>query len=191
MALVCPCFPVNELGRKGVHILVGVGIAAVIGLLGRDLALPVLLVSLLAGLILSDAIGRGHRIPLASRLIDNLERPGVLPGMGAILFVFSSAFCLFFFPVGVVVPAVLTLALLDGMSAIVGQLAGRHRIWTRKTWEGTAGGIAAASVPLFILVAPLPALVAVLVAGFIELVSPVDDNLVIPVAVCLVLTALG
>ena len=181
----------NELGRKAVHILVGAGIAAVIWLLGRDTALPVLLLSLLAGLILSDAIARGRRIPLISRLIEDLERPGMLPGKGAILFFFSSAFCLFFFPVGVVVPAVLTLALLDGMSAIVGQWAGRHRIWNRKTLEGTAGGIAAASVPLFILVAPLPALVAVLVAGLIELVSPVDDNLVIPVAVCLVLTALG
>jgi dolichol kinase len=182
---------VNEFARKGVHILFGIGIAATIQLLGKDLALPVLLASLLGGLVLSDAIARGHRIPLISRLVLDLERPGVLPGKGAILFVFSSTFCLFFFPVQVVIPAVLTLAVLDGASALVGQYAGKHRIWNGKSLEGTIGGIAAAAVTLFVLIAPLPALTAAVVAGIIELASPVDDNLVLPLAVCLVLAGMG
>lgn len=182
--------PVNEVARKGVHILFGIGIAAVILVLGRDPALPVLLVSLLGGLFLSDAIARGHRIPLISRLIGDLERPGVLPGMGAIFFVFSSAFCLFFFPVRVVIPAVLTLAVLDGVSALAGRYAGKHRIWNDKSWEGTIAGIAATVAVLLILIAPLQALATALAAGIIELVSPLDDNLVIPPAVCLLLGAL-
>ncbi|HVP25270.1 MAG TPA: hypothetical protein VMS81_04740 [Methanomicrobiales archaeon] len=180
----------NELGRKGVHILFGIGIAAMIQVLGKDLALPALLISLLAGLLLSDAIARGHPVPLISRLVDDLERPGVLPGKGAILFVFSSIFCLFFFSIRVVVPAVLTLAVLDGASALVGRYAGKHRIWNGKSLEGTSGGIAAAAAVLLVLLTPLPALAAAVAAGILELASPIDDNLVIPLAVCLVLTLL-
>lgn len=178
----------NEFARQLVHILFGVSIAAVIQILGKDLALPVLLVSLLGGLMLSDVIARGHRIPLISRLVQELERPGVFPGKGAILFVFSAAFCLFFFPVQVVVPAVISLAVLDGVSSLAGQYAGKHRIWNGKSWEGTAAGIAVTAVVLCAMIAPLQALVASLVAGLIELVSPVDDNLVIAPVVCLVIT---
>jgi phytol kinase len=181
---------VNELARKGAHILFGIGIAVVIWWLGRDLALSVLLGSLLAGLVLSDAIARGHRIPIISRLIHDLERPGVLPGKGAVLFVFSSMFCLFFFPVQLVVPAVLTLAVLDGVTALVGRYAARHRIRSGKSWEGTAAGIAATVAVLCVLISPLQSLATALAAGLIELVSPVDDNLVIPPAVCLLLTFL-
>ncbi len=180
----------NEVARKVVHILFGIGIAAVIQRLGKDLALPVLLASLLGGLVLSDTIARDHRIPLISCLVHDLERPGMLPGKGAILFVFSSTFCLFFFPGQVVVPAVLTLAVLDGVSALAGRYAGRHRIWNEKSWEGTAAGIAVTAAVLCILITPLQALAVALAAGLIELVSPVDDNLVIPPAVCLLLTLL-
>jgi dolichol kinase len=186
----CRRFLVNEIGRKLVHILFGIGIALFILYAGKAIALPVLLVSLLAGLILSDAISRGHHIPVISRLVHDLERPGILPGKGAILFVFSSAFCLFFFPVPVVVPAVLTLSVLDGVSALAGQYAGRHRIWNGKSWEGTGAGIAITALVLCILLPPPQALAVALVAGLIELVSPVDDNLVIPIAVCLLLTVL-
>ena len=180
----------NEIGRKLVHILFGIGIALFIQYSGKQIALPVLLASLLAGLILSDAISRGHHIPLVSPLVHDLERPGMLPGKGAILFVFSSAFCLFFFPVQVVVPAVLALSILDGVSALAGQSFGKHRIWNGKSWEGTGAGIAVTALALCLLLSPLRALAIALVAGLIELVSPVDDNLVIPIAVCLLLTVL-
>jgi phytol kinase len=181
---------VNESARQVVHILFGIAIAAVIQVLGKPVALPVLLASLLGGLLLSDTIARGHRIPLVSRLVHDLERPGVLPGKGAIFFVFSATFCLFFFPVEVVVPAVVTLAVLDGVSSLAGQYAGRHRIWNGKSWEGTVAGIAATAVILCFLVSPLQALAVSLIAGLIELVSPVDDNLVIAPVVSLVLTGL-
>lgn len=180
----------NELARKIVHILFGIGIATVIQILGKDLALPVLLASLLGGLLLSDAITRGYRIPLMSGLVHDLERPDVLPGKGAILFVFSSIFCLFFFPIQVVVPAVITLAVLDGVAGLVGKYVGSHRIWNGKSWEGTIAGIAVNAAVLCILITPLQAFIVSLIAGLVELVSPVDDNLVIPPIVCLILTIL-
>ena len=181
----------NESARQLVHILFGIAIAAVIWILGKGLALPVLFVSLLGGLLLSDIIARGYRVPLISRLVHELERPGVFPGKGAILFVFSAVFCLFFFPVQVVVPAVLTLAVLDGVSSLAGQYAGRHRIWNGKSWEGTVAGIAVTAAVLCAVIAPLQAVAVAVVAGLIEMVSPVDDNLVIAPVVCLVLTWLS
>jgi dolichol kinase len=126
-----------------------------------------------------------------SRLVHDLERPGVPPGKGAIFFVFSATFCLFFFPAEVAVPAVVTLAVLDGVSSLAGQYAGNHRIWNGKSWEGTLAGMAATAVALCLLVPPLQALAVALVAGAVEMVSPVDDNLVIAPVACLVLTRLS
>ena len=186
----CPPFPVDERARQVTHIVFGIGIAAFILIAGKDRALPVLFVALLLGLLLSDAIARGRRIPLVSTIVHELERPGVFPGKGAILFLFSSTLCLFFFPAEVVVPAVLTLAVLDGVSSLAGQQFGRHRIWNGKSWEGTVAGIVVTVLVLLPFVPPLQALAVSLVAGLIELVAPVDDNLVIPPVVCLLLTFL-
>ncbi len=70
---------------------------------------------------------------------------------------------------------------------------GRHRIFNGKSWEGTAGGIIAACIPLVVLLPPpLTAAVAAVVAGIAELVSPIEDNLVIPPpVVCLICLALA
>lgn len=178
----------DERARQVTHIVFGIGIAIFILVAGKDRALPVLLLSLLAGLLLSDAIARGCRVPLVSTLVHEMERPGVFPGKGALLFLFSSTLCLFFFPAEVVVPAVLTLAILDGVSSLAGQQFGKHRIWNGKSWEGTIAGIAATALVLIPFVPPLQALAVSAIAGLIELVTPVDDNLVIPPVVCLLLT---
>jgi len=186
----CPLLPVDERARQVTHIVFGVGIAAFILIAGKDRALPVLFASLLLGFILSDAITRGCRVPLISTLVHELERPGVFPGKGAILFLFSSTLCLFFFPAEVVVPAVLALAVLDGVSSLAGQQFGRHRIWNGKSWEGTVAGIVVTAAVLCFMIPPPQALAVSLVAGLIELVTPVDDNLVIPPVVCLLLALL-
>ena len=180
----------NEYARQVVHIFFGIGIAVIIQTLGKDLALPVFLIILFWGLVLSDALARGHRIPLISSIVHNLERPGVLPGKGAILFVFSSIFCLFFFPVSVVVPPIVILAVLDGVAALVGRKYGRHRIGNGKSWEGTASGIAVTATVLCVLISPLRALGVSTIAGLIEIGTPIDDNLVIPPIMCLLLIML-
>lgn len=186
----CPPLPVDERARQVTHIVFGVGIATFIQIAGKDRALPVLFASLLLGLVLSGAIAKGYRVPLISTLVHELERPGVFPGKGAILFLFSSTFCLFFFPAEVVVPAILTLAVLDGVSSLAGQQFGRHRIWNGKSWEGTIAGIMVTAAVLCFMIPPPQALAVSLFAGLIELVTPVDDNLVIPPVVCLLLTLL-
>jgi phytol kinase len=181
----------DEIMRKTVHIVFGLGITAMIFFLERDLAITFLALGLFVGAILSDAVHNGHPVPLVSYLIKSLERKDVLPGKGALYFALSSLFCLIVFPKPVVVPAVLTLTLLDGFATIVGIRFGKQKIWKNKTSEGLFAGIAVAFFALLLFVGPLQAFVAAVVAGVVELLSPVDDNLLIPVAVCIVLTLTG
>jgi dolichol kinase len=178
----------DEVARKVVHLLFGSGIAVAVLLVPRDIVLGLIALSVLTGGILSDALSRGYYLPLVSELIDRLERRNVVPGKGALYFATSALVCLIFFPVQVVVPAIIALAILDGMATLVGIHFGRHRIWGSKTLEGSAGGILTAFTAL-VLVLPQPhALLVACTAGVLELLTPVDDNLVIPVGVCILLT---
>ena len=175
----------NEDCRQLVHLGFGVAIALAIAFLGREYAIMVLALGLFGGFVLIDLVDRGSRVPISSAMVENLERTGRMPGYGAVCFVLSALFCLIFFPVDYVVAGVLTLAVLDSVSTIVGMHFGRHRIFNGKSWEGTAGGIIAAFIPLALLLPPLTAAAGAVVAGIAELISPIEDNLVIPPVICL------
>ena len=73
---------------------------------------------------------------------------------------------------------------------LAGVRFGRTRIYNHKSLEGTLAGVAVTAAALCLLIPPLAALVTVAVTAVAELVSPVDDNLVIPVVACLALTVL-
>lgn len=181
----------HEQARKSVHMFFGVGIAALAYFLPKDLMVYLLAASLFVGFILVEGVVKGYRIPLVSLLIRNLERDGEYPGKGAFLFTVSALFCVVFFETRVAVPAILSLAVLDGVATLAGMHFGKHRITNGKTFEGTVGGIVVNTAALLILLPPLQALAASLVAGAVELVSPVDDNLTIPACVCILLTIIG
>jgi len=68
---------------------------------------------------------------------------------------------------------------------------GRHRITNGKSFEGSAGGIIVNTAALLLLISPLQAFAASLVGGLVELISPVDDNLTIPVCICILLIIMG
>lgn len=184
-------FQMREFFRKLVHIVFGLGIAALIQFAPEGVALPVLMAGTFAGLIFQDAIMRGYRIPLVSCLIDRLERENVRPAKGALYFGLSAIACLVFFPEEIVVPAIVTLSLLDGLATIFGYYFGRHRFASGKSAEGTGSGILLTFVALLVLLPPLQAGISALVAGIVELFSPVDDNLTIPVFVCLALVLMA
>jgi dolichol kinase len=181
----------DETSRQLVHLFFGLAIAAAIALIDRPAMLSIMVTALFLGVLLSDALSRGYHIEGVSPLVELLERQDVLPGKGAILFLLSSLLCLFFFDAGVVVPAVLALAVLDGVATLIGIRYGTHRIYNGKSVEGTGAGIAAAALVLVLLISPAQALAAAVLAGVIELVAPVDDNLLIPPCICLLLTYLA
>jgi len=190
-ALLPMVHQMREFFRKLVHIAFGLGIAALIWFTPESTALPLLMTGTFAGIIFRDALVRGYRIPLISDLIDNLERENVRPGKGALYFALSSLFCLVLFPKEVVVPAIITLSVLDGAATLVGYYYGRHPVVGNKTAEGSLAGVTAAVFFLLPFVPPFQAVVVSVIAGLTELLSPVDDNLTIPVVVCIALTLLA
>jgi phytol kinase len=181
----------DETLRKLVHFLYGLVIVAGMLLLGEQTMLMIMVIALLAGLLLSDALSRGYHIPGISAIVDELERPNVFPGKGAILFLFSGLTCLFFFGPALAAAAVLCLSVLDAVATIAGIRYGRHRIFNGKSVEGTVAGIAAAALALLLLLPPGQALAAAVLAGAMELVAPLDDNLLVPPGVCVLLRFLG
>lgn len=180
----------NESLRQVVHLLFGLGIAGFILIFDRDLTVSVLMFTLFVGFILSDAVSRGYTIPVISPLLKTLERRDAAPGKGALFFALGALFCLVFFPKTIVFIGLAVLALLDSVATIAGVRFGRTRIYNHKSLEGTLAGVAVTAAALCLLVPPSAALVTAAVTGLAELVSPVDDNLVIPVVACLVLTIL-
>jgi dolichol kinase len=182
----------DEVLRKVVHVLLGLGIAIAIPLFEKQIVLAAFVIAIFAGFILSDALSKGYSIPLVSRVVAVLERKDVLPGKGTLYFAISIFFVLVFFPLPVVVPSVICLAVLDGVATLVGTKIGNHRIWQGKSLEGTHAGIGATLLALMVLTPlTLPlAIAAAITAGVVELFTPVDDNLVIPFSVCIVLTLL-
>ena len=181
----------DEVARKILHIVFGIGIAAVIAIFGKEVSLIILSVVLLSGVILSDAISRGYDIPLISDIIAYVERPAVIPGKGAIFFFLSSLICLIIFPVSTAIPAILCLAIADGIATIAGIRFGKTRIRNGKSVEGACAGFAASVLVMLFLLPPATAILIATVASGIEISTPVDDNLVIPIAVALMLTAVS
>ena len=181
----------NETWRQLVHLLIGIAIAASVVVFPPGVTVPFYAAGLFVGSILIDAVERGLRLPLISPLLDLLERDDVGPGRGAFYFVVATLGCLVLFDPFRAAVGVFVLALLDSVSTIAGRRLGRHRLFNGKTIEGFLAGVLVTVGVLVFALPPVTAVLAATVAGVVELVSPVDDNLVIPPAVCLVLLLLG
>jgi dolichol kinase len=150
-------------------------------------AVAVLAGGLLIGVFLVDIVLRGYTLPVISGLIQYGDRSDPLPGKGAFFFAVSALACTVLFPIRVVVPALVALAILDSVSTIAGLRFGRHRVYNGKSWEGTLCGIAMTIPALLVLLPVSGALVVTAVSGLLELFSPIDDNLVIPLGVSILL----
>ncbi len=181
----------NETLRQLVHLLFGIGIAALVLVLDREVSLAVLTGGLFFGLIIADLILRGTRVPLFSLLVDKMDRRDVLPGKGALFFAVSALFCLVFFTPPQVFIAIFVLSVLDAVATIAGRRYGRTRVINEKSLEGTLAGAAVTAAVLLPFLSPAPALAVSAVAAVVEHLSPVDDNLLVPPAVCLLLAGLG
>jgi dolichol kinase len=178
----------QELARKLIHVFFGLGIAGLVLVLDHTTAMAVLAGGLFFGLIIIDLILRGCTLPLFSAVLDYVDRRDPLPGKGALFFAVSTLTCVILFPVAVVVPALVSLAVLDGVATIAGIRFGRTRIYNGKSVEGTVAGIFITFLVLILFISVPGALIVAVIAGIIEMFSPVDDNLVIPVSICVLLS---
>jgi dolichol kinase len=178
----------HEFIRKLIHIIVGLGIAVMIFVLDHTSAVTILAAGLFLGIVCIDLILRGYTLPVISPILSYVDRHDPLPGKGAFYFAVSTFTCVILFPAPVVVPAIVSWALLDGVAAIAGIQFGRTLIYKGKSLEGTGTGIFV-TFPALVLFMPFyGALTAAVIAGILEMFSPVDDNLIIPVGICILLT---
>lgn len=178
----------REIVRQLIHLCFGLGIAAMVLFLDHAAVVAFMAGGLLIGVVLVDLILRGHRIPVISPLVQYGDRCDPLPGKGAFFFAVSALACIILFPVTIVVPALVALSVLDSVTTLAGTRFGRHRIYNGKSWEGTLPGIAVTVLALLPFLSLPGALAVSVIAGIIELISPVDDNLLIPMGVCILLT---
>jgi len=180
----------QELARQLIHIIFGLGIAGIVLVFDHTSATAILAGGLFFGLILIDLILRGYKVPVISAVLGYVDRCDPLPGKGALYFAVSALTCVILFPATVVVPALLSLAVLDGVATIAGTRFGRTHIYNGKSAEGTGTGIFITFLVLLLFISIHGALIVAVIAGIIELISPIDDNLVIPVSICLILTVI-
>ena len=80
----------HETLRQLIHLIFGLGIAAMVLTLDRMLAIEILVAGLFFGIILVEPILKGHHVPLFSRLVETLDRSDPLPGRGAFYFAISA-----------------------------------------------------------------------------------------------------
>ncbi len=180
----------QEIVRKLIHLIFGLAIAGMVMVLDRQTAIAILAGGLFIGIVLVDIILRGYKIPVFSSLVDYGDRCDPLPGKGAFFFAVSALTGVILFPAPVVIPALVTIAVLDSVTTLVGIKYGKRRIYNGKSWEGTIAGILVTVLVLLPFLTVPGAVVVSVIAGIIELFSPIDDNLVVPVSVCILLSVL-
>jgi len=76
--------------RKLIHLVFGLGIAAMVLTLDRTLAIQVLVLGLFFGIILVELILKGYHVPVFSELVASLDHSDPLPGRGAFYFAISA-----------------------------------------------------------------------------------------------------
>jgi phytol kinase len=180
----------QELARKLIHIIFGLGTAGIVLILDHITATAILAGGLFFGVILIDLILSGYKIPVFSAILNYVDRHDPVPGKGAFYFAVSALTCVILFSAPVVVTALVSWAVLDGVAPIAGIRFGRTRIYKGKSVEGTITGIFVTFLVLLLFISIQGALVVAVIAGIIEMFSPVNDNLVIPVSICIFLTVI-
>ncbi len=140
----------QELVRKLIHLVFGLGITGIVLVLDHTMATAVLAGGLFFGIILIDLILRGHTIPVISSLVNFVDRCDPLPGKGALFFVISALLCVILFPKPVVVPALISLAVLDGIATIAGSGSAGPASTTANPWKGPWRGLWSRSSSCFL-----------------------------------------
>ena len=184
----------KEIYRKFAHLLFGLLIAGFIyyiHFINDAYAILTFIAVIFVGVLIADAVDRGIKVPLFSFLIGKLERKDVFPGKGTIFFFIATLFCLAFFGSSTTIVAIVMLSVLDSVTTIAGINFGRKKLVGNKTLEGTLFGIGAGFLIMLLFTGPLNAIILAAAAGVTELVSPVDDNLTIPLVTSIVLMFLG
>lgn len=185
--------PKRELKRKALHLLFGTAILALITALGTRTSLAILFALLIWGVSLSFLIRKGAKLWLLNKAVEGVERENEkeFPGK-AVVYFFASAIILtgIFINEPALIIAALSLQIFaDTAAALVGMKFGKHRLYRKKTWEGSIACLIVATLCLALFYPLYIAVIAAIVATIVEIL-PMDDNLWVPIITAAALKAL-
>jgi len=190
-----------EVRRKIVH-AAGVFTIFLIVWLGKwNAALYILLIAL-AFLLLGEyrknrdkyKIIKFKKLDEFEELLENgfheYERPNTLPFKGATEFFVGCFFATILFEPIVAIAAISVLSLADAVSTLIGSYHGKYKlpINKKKTIEGSISFFITAIFVLLFFADPLKALIVAIFATFAEMIPKIDDNLIIPIVVGIIMT---
>lgn len=177
-----------ELRRKLFHLFFGLFLIFILFYSGRINLIIFLCIFLFIGCIMIFVMQKGWKIPIADWLEEKFERKNVrFPGYGAFWYVVGALLsALFLGDTHEISAAIVVLAAGDSAATIFG-IMGTHPLPynRRKTWEGSIAFFIF-SLPACLFAGWVGIALAAIAAIVESLDTPVDDNLLIPVAILLV-----
>ncbi|NIM46968.1 MAG: hypothetical protein GTN40_02295 [Candidatus Aenigmarchaeota archaeon] len=118
------------------------------------------------------------------------ERPNALPFKGATEFFVGCFFATVLFEPTIAIAAISVLSLADAVSTLIGSYYGKHKLPVnkKKTVEGSISFFITAIFILLFFLDPLKAFIIAIFTTFAEMIPKVDDNLIIPLVVGIIMT---
>ncbi|HIH04372.1 MAG TPA: hypothetical protein HA263_11210 [Methanoregulaceae archaeon] len=180
----------DEYPRQLAHLPLGVGAGVLILVLPLGLPAAILAGALLVGFLVSDAlVGVPSDASRSGRFVGTFIRARETPGGGANYTGLSLLAALLLFPASSAAAATIAFGVLDSVSTIAGLRYGRHRLPNGKSIEGTLAAFAFTTPFLLLFLTPVAAVAVAFVGALAELVLPVNDNLIVPFLLALLVTA--
>jgi dolichol kinase len=188
----------KEAHRKGFHMTAGI-LATPLVLYGGFLFTTLAALACLIVIVAIELLQARYRvaIPVLTSQLLSTRRPGERFSWAATTFIIAALPILWIAPTPVALAALAMLGLGDGMSAMVGKMIGKHKLWYNpdKSWEGSLAGFLGGAIGALLVTAwyyaespleyPMLAIVPVSIAGalaaaIVESLPQWEDNVSVP-----------
>lgn len=184
---------IKEYTRKAIHLIFGIFFLALIYFLGTTISMQIIFVCLIVGILASLFIKHKTKIPFLCNIVECVQRENEknIPGKAAIMFFISAIILLIIFQNDktIVLASLSVQIFADAFAAIIGITFGKHKIFGKKTLEGSTTCFIVALLCLTYFYPIQISIIVALIATIIELL-PLDDNLWVPITTALSLKLL-
>jgi dolichol kinase len=192
----------QEILRKGIH-LISLSIPITYSFVTKEFALSLLIPITILSIIFDFASRENNKFryyyhKIFGKMLRPHEYYDVFTLNGASWVFITAVLCILVFPKLIMVTGFSILIVSDVSSALIGRRYGKHKLFIRKSWEGTAAFWVSAFMVIIVIGLLLNApwtfflfgFIAAFVGGFAEAIAPIikmDDNITIPVSIGLVM----
>jgi len=173
----------KELLRKSIHLLFGLLFLLLIQFAGVQNSALIIGLCLIAGTAVSIGLRRGHEFPFFRKMVESVERENEkhFPGKAAVFFFASAIILLIIFKdqPQIIFASLSVQVFADSAAALIGIKYGKHKLYRKKTWEGSIACLIVSIICINLFFPLHIAIIAGILATLVELL-PLDDNLWVP-----------